>query len=109
VVSGEAEPWNLALIWPRDPAISDAELARVLERVNAGLPDYARIGGVLRLPAPLSIATGLLTANGRPRRAAVLAHYAEAIAARRALSPEAALIAATSSTHCTSRPQEIPA
>lgn len=109
VVSGEAEPWNLALIWPRDPTLSEAELARVIQRVNAGLPDYARIGGVLRLPAPLSIAAGLLTANGRPRREAVLAHCAAAIAARRALGPDAALIAATASTHCTSRPQEIPA
>ena len=35
--------------------------------------------------------------------------YAEAIAARRALGPDAALIAATASTNCTSRPQEIPA
>ncbi len=76
---------------------------------DADLPDYARIGGVLRLPAPLSIAAGLLTANGRPRREGVLAHYAEAIAARRALGPDAALIAASPTTNCTSRPQEIPA
>lgn len=109
VVSGEAEPWNLALLWPRDPAISDAELARIVARVNAGLPDYARIGGVLRLPAPLSIEAGLLTANGRPRRAAVLAHYAEAIAARRAQGPDAALIATSHSASHASSPQEIPA
>jgi long-chain acyl-CoA synthetase len=109
VVVGEAEPWNLALIWPRDAAISEAELARVIQRVNAGLPDYARIGGVLRLPAPLSIETGLLTANGRPRRAAVLAHYAEAIQARRALGADPAVSASPPPAFHTAVPQEIPA
>lgn len=109
VVSGEAEPWNLALIWPRDPALSETELLRIVARVNAGLPDYARIGGVLRLPAPLSIEAGLLTANGRPRRAAVLAHCAEAIAARRAQGPDTALIATSHSASHASSPQEIPA
>jgi long-chain acyl-CoA synthetase len=91
VVSGEARDWNLALLLPRDPVLSEAQLFDAVARVNLRLPDYARIGGVLRLPAPLSIESGLLTGNGRPRRAAVLAHYAAAVEARCAQGPDARL------------------
>ena len=46
------------------------------------LPDYARIGDVVRADAPFSVADGLLTANGRPRRDAILARYRDAVDAR---------------------------
>jgi len=103
LVSGEARDWNLALLWPRDPALSEAQLIDAVARANRGLPDYARIHGVLRLPAPLSIGSGLLTGNGRPRRAAVLAHYAAAIEGRYAQGADPRL-RITAST-----PEETPA
>ncbi|MCY1306674.1 hypothetical protein D9M70_565470 [compost metagenome] len=42
---------------------------------NADLPDYARVQAWRRLEVPFSTADGLLTANGRPRREAILARY----------------------------------
>jgi long-subunit acyl-CoA synthetase (AMP-forming) len=78
---GEGRAQAAALLVPRDPAIAPAELERAVAEVNAGLPDYARIGAVLRADEPFSAANGLLTGNGRPRRAAILARYGAALAA----------------------------
>ena len=79
VVSGEARPSNVAVVWPRRADIDDAGIRRALDDVNAGLPDYARISDFVRAERPFSVADGLLTANGRPRREAILALYADAI------------------------------
>jgi len=49
-------------------------------RVNARLPDYARIVGWLPA-APFSSDNGLATGNGRPRRSAILHHHAADLAA----------------------------
>ena len=35
----------------------------------------ARVSRIVRAPAPFSASTGLLTANGRPRRDAILSHF----------------------------------
>jgi long-chain acyl-CoA synthetase len=78
---GEGRAQAAALLVPRDPAIAPAELERAVAEVNAGLPDYARIGAVLRADEPFGAANGLLTGNGRPRRAAILARYGAALAA----------------------------
>lgn len=79
VVSGEARPSNVAVVWPRRADIDDAGIRRALDDVNAGLPDYARVNDFVRATRPFSVADGLLTANGRPRREAILALYADAI------------------------------
>jgi long-subunit acyl-CoA synthetase (AMP-forming) len=81
MVVGEARAHNLAVIWPRDPGLSDARLQQALAEVNAGLPDYARIAAAVRAAAPFSADAGLLTGNGRLRRDAIAARYADAIAA----------------------------
>ncbi len=81
IVWGEARATNLAILWPRRADLDDASLARAVDEVNAGLPDYARIGEVIRAPRPFTVADGLMTANGRPRRDAILARHADAIAA----------------------------
>lgn len=80
LVCGEARSWNLALL-VADPSVDDAALQAALDAVNAALPDYARLGGFLRV-APFTVADGLLTANGRLRREAVLARDGAAIDAR---------------------------
>ena len=74
-VHGEALPGNLAVLVPRHAAISDAELGAAVEQVNAGLPDYARVGQWLRADQAFSPANGLATANGRLCRAVLWAHY----------------------------------
>jgi long-subunit acyl-CoA synthetase (AMP-forming) len=74
-VHGEALPGNLAVLVPRHAALSDAELGAAVARVNAGLPDYARVQHWLRADQAFSPANGLATANGRLRRAALWTHY----------------------------------
>lgn len=79
VVVGDARPYCCALIHCRHPDTSDRELQSWIERVNATLPDYARVQRWLRLPIPMSREDGLYTDNGRPRRAPINACFAERI------------------------------
>lgn len=78
-VYGEGLDHNLALLWPLDPKASDDTLEQAVQRSNAALPDYARIHSWQRLPEPFSTANGMLTANGRPRRTEILAHYRDSL------------------------------
>lgn len=82
VVWGEARPHNIAVVWPRRADAGEDALRAALAEVNAGLPDYARVADVVVADAPFSAADGLLTANGRPRREAILHRYADAIGRR---------------------------
>jgi long-chain acyl-CoA synthetase len=84
-VFGEARPFNVAVVVSQ---AGDAALERARVAVNRGLPDYARIGALVRAERPFGVADGLLTANGRPRRSAIAARYAEAITACYANAPE---------------------
>ncbi len=78
---GEALAQNVAVLVPRRAELSDAELQAAVERVNAGLPDYARVHHWLRAAEPFSAGNGLATANGRLRRDALFSHYQAAVAA----------------------------
>jgi long-subunit acyl-CoA synthetase (AMP-forming) len=71
IVVGDARPWCTALVFASGPDVRDAEIDAWLRQVNQRLPDYARIADWRRLPEPLTTANGLLTTNGRPRRAAI--------------------------------------
>ncbi|HEV7269308.1 AMP-binding protein [Pseudoxanthomonas sp.] len=75
VVWGEGQADNVAVLVPRRADIDDTRLARALSDVNAGLPDYARIARFVRAGASFTADAGLLTANGRPRREAILSRY----------------------------------
>lgn len=79
VVVGDGRPFCGVLIATRDPALPDAVLAQRVASVNRGLPDYAQLRRWWRLPEPLTAAAGLLTANGRPRRAVIAERYRDAI------------------------------
>ena len=57
------------------------EIQAVLEKVNAGLPHYKRVRGFHISAEPFTIENGLLTANGKFKRAAILARYREEIEA----------------------------
>ncbi|MHC5132912.1 AMP-binding protein [Pseudomonas glycinis] len=74
-VYGEAMPHNHALLWPHRPDCTDSEMAAAVAEANAALPDYAQVHQWTRLSQPFTAANGLLTANGRPRRDAIIAQY----------------------------------
>jgi len=74
-VYDEALPQNHALLWPHRADCSDAQLAAAVAEANSGLPDYAQVHRWTRLTHPFTAANGLLTANGRPRRDAIVARY----------------------------------
>ncbi|WP_414494789.1 AMP-binding protein [Stenotrophomonas maltophilia] len=74
LVWGEGQADNVALLVPRFAQQGSAALDAALSAINAGLPDYARIARYVTV-APFSANAGLLTANGRIRREAILAHY----------------------------------
>lgn len=74
-VHGEGLPRNLALLWPLSPDTNDEAIEQAVQQCNAHLPDYARVHAWRRLPAPLNTSEGALTANGRPRREAILQRY----------------------------------
>lgn len=74
-VHGEGMPRNVALLWPLAPGTTDAAIEQAVQHSNASLPDYARVHAWRRLPAPFSVAEHTLTANGRPRREAILQRY----------------------------------
>ncbi|NVH60632.1 AMP-binding protein [Pseudomonas simiae] len=74
-VYGEALPENHALLWPLRADCSAAQLAAAVAEANTGLPDYAQVHRWTRLAEPFTTANGLLTANGRPKRDAIVARY----------------------------------
>jgi long-subunit acyl-CoA synthetase (AMP-forming) len=74
-VYGEAMPHNHALLWPQRPDCTDEELAAAVAQANEALPDYAQVHHWTRLDQPFTPANGLLTANGRPRRDAIVERY----------------------------------
>ncbi|MEQ1491923.1 MAG: AMP-binding protein [Terricaulis sp.] len=76
LVFGEGRPELRALIAPVFPNIERDAVAACVERANARLPAYARIGE-FELLAPLTTESGQLTGNGRPKRQTILAAHAD--------------------------------
>ncbi|MEN4919041.1 AMP-binding protein [Achromobacter spanius] len=76
VVLGEGQGELGAVIWPQ-PGASEAAIRAAIDQANRALPDYARIGPWMRARADFTVTSGLATANGRPRRAAVAAMHAD--------------------------------
>lgn len=76
VVLGDGEPALCAVVWPVNEALPDAALQAEIDAANASLPDYARVARWVRAQAPFTAASGMATANGRPRRDAILTLHA---------------------------------
>lgn len=92
-VFGEALASNVAVLVTRhDDA---AAIAAAVSRVNARLPDYARIGAWHATDATSFRARHCVTANGRIRRDTVAAVYAEELAA---LMPPDTLVSSAAET-----------
>ena len=79
IVFGEARPNVVALIVPSHPGVPASAIAEGVSRANARLPAYARVARYHVATERFSIANGLLTGNGRPRREKVLERYADTI------------------------------
>lgn len=75
---GEARPWNVAVIVPRQ-AVSEAAIQSAIASINADLPDYARIHRYIFADAPFSAQNQQLTANGRNRRDMIWQQYQDKI------------------------------
>lgn len=80
-VEGEGRASALALILPRSPQCDVGSLRRAVAEVNAGLPDYARVGAFHLLDQPFSASNGQLTGNGRLRREAIRQRQSALLAA----------------------------
>ncbi|MDF1692659.1 MAG: AMP-binding protein [Zhongshania sp.] len=79
LVIGDAEAYCSALIFVT-PSYRYDDIGRYIRECNQRLPDYAQIRRWAALPRRLSVADGLLTANGRLRRQAIIAAYPELVA-----------------------------
>lgn len=87
VVFGEAQPALSAVLWPVSTAVDDTALQAAVDAANASLPDYARVRHWTRGRAEFNVATGMATANGRPRREDIFQLHAEALAAEASHQP----------------------
>jgi long-subunit acyl-CoA synthetase (AMP-forming) len=74
-VFGEARPINTAVIVPAAGRGEDDQLAEAVAAANRSLPDYARISDWVVATESFSVANGLLTQTGKPRRDAVELRY----------------------------------
>ncbi|MEX1669875.1 AMP-binding protein [Zhongshania guokunii] len=79
LVIGDAEAYCSALIFVT-PGYNYDDIGRYIRECNQRLPDYAQIRRWAALPKRLTVADGLLTANGRLQREAIIAAYPELIA-----------------------------
>ncbi|NOQ76667.1 MAG: AMP-binding protein [Methylococcaceae bacterium] len=79
VVFGDAKPYCVALVYPRDITCDNQTIETWIDRVNQSLPDYAQIKKWAYLKEPLSFTNGLMTSNGRPVRNAISHEYSALI------------------------------
>ncbi len=72
VIIGHARPYLTVIVTgPVEPAAIEA----AIEQVNAEVPHYRKIRKHLHVPEPLTIESGLLTANQKLRRRAIESHF----------------------------------
>jgi len=82
-VFGEARPFNVAVIVARQGVDSERvepeQVEQAVATANARLPDYAGVSAWLAADESFSVANGLWTGTGRPRREHIFKAYAEKI------------------------------
>ena len=80
-VFGEARPFNVAVVVPRDhsqPIDADG-IRSAIASANACLPDYARVRRWIVADEPFSVRNNQYTGTGRPRRDAIWSVYKKRI------------------------------
>ncbi len=77
-VFGEAKPFNVAVITPRNAAPAH-DIQQAINDANQLLPDYAQITAWIESKEPFSMHNQQLTPNGRLRRDAIWQGYASRI------------------------------
>ncbi|PHS69047.1 MAG: Long-chain acyl-CoA synthetase [Methylophaga sp.] len=75
IVFGDAKPFCITLVWPRDKNTTDSDIQSWIDHTNLSLPSYAHINDWSRLSESLSVEAGLMTSNGRPVRDKIYQHY----------------------------------
>lgn len=83
-VFGEARPFNVAVIVVREPSdhskgATPEMVQQAVDAANARLPDYAMVSVWLIADEQFSVANGMWTGTGRPRRQHIFNTYAEKI------------------------------
>ena len=73
VVMGDGKGFLSALV---TGPVAAPEVETALARINADMPHYKQVRAFHLHPEPLTIESGLLTANGKVRRDAIAAHFA---------------------------------
>lgn len=79
MVVGNEKPYLCALLVPLCESMTHEQIQSALLAVNQDLPDYAKILDFILLPDPFSVANGLLTENGKLKRAAIELYYLDRI------------------------------
>ncbi len=74
LVHGESRPYAVALVSAAADE-DDSGIDRSIAAANARLPDYAQVRRWARSPEAFTLENGLLTSNGRLRRAAILERH----------------------------------
>ncbi len=74
VVLGDARPWLVAVLAPM-PGMTESHITAAMAHANRQLPDYAQVKHWLIAP-PMTLANGLATGNGRPKRSAIAEQFA---------------------------------
>lgn len=77
-VFGEGRPFNVAVIVAR-PGCSRSDVEAAVRLANRMLPDYARVSAWVPAKSPFTPSNLQLTANGRLKREAIHASYADAL------------------------------
>ncbi len=75
IVWGDAQPFNVAVIVPRNPCVSWEQIQDAIDHTNADLPEYARVTAWVMADDVFSISNGLATSNGRLKRQEILNQY----------------------------------
>jgi long-chain acyl-CoA synthetase len=86
-VVGEGQAALAAVIWPAAVGLPTPVIDRAVTQANASLPDYARVTRWVFARLPFDASSGMATANGRPRRDAILAAHRDALLANQSAIP----------------------
>jgi long-subunit acyl-CoA synthetase (AMP-forming) len=75
VVFGDSKPFCIAILVPLSADIPLDKIQNTINELNKSLPIYARIQDFISLNHTMTFSDGLVTSNGRPKRAAIAQHF----------------------------------